>query len=793
MTSNALLNSPTLWAHLALGYKALRHNTFRHNTFRYTAFRHTTSLVLPLLLTLQVVNAAELPPSDWQLITSQDRKEACSTDQPECLCRGKYTEPPRIDLGLSSPEPEALFAAADKYSVNEDGVAELRGDVIIQQLDMQIESETVTLDRKKNLVTIQGHARFRQTDFLLLGEHAVINLETKDAQFSQSQYLTHSKGLRGKAKAIEVKGSGGLVIKKGSYTSCEPNDNSWHLHGSEITLDRQSGWGTAKHMTLNVNDIPVFYSPYFKFPIDDRRHTGFLFPRFNLKKPDIATPFYINIAPNYDATLTPRRIGHRGEMLEGQFRYLTRLTGLGEINLGYLPNDGDFNYQDRKLVNWTQTSRWTEQWGGEIDVNYSSDNDYFDDFDSEFTIQSISHLERKAVLFYSDDTWRFSTRIQSYQTIDELVLDTQRPYRRLPEIRLNGDHLLMGTVSGTSQLHWLNRMEYVYFEQTYDISAPYAHRVNVNTALEWRLRWPWGHLIPSARLQHIHYQLSGELNANARERDLSTPITSLDGGLIFERSLSFKGNNWIQTLEPRLFYVNIPFEEQSDIPLFDTSALTFGYNQLFRENRFSGGDRLGDTEQVSLGLTTRFINSANGQEILKFSAGQILYFKDRQVQLAENAINIDTLDRSALAVELSAQLNEKIRLSSGAVWDEEINTLENASFTADYKASSKQHWNLGYRYRVENASDRISQAELLFTQRINMNWHYTGLWHFDLENNSTVEHIAGLVYESCCWKNSIIYRRKINSPTSNIDRQENDYGLFFEIELKNLTGFNIEI
>lgn len=753
-------------------------------------------LVLCALLSsffTQTLKAAELLASDWQIMTPQQRQQACEENQPYCLCHGRYQEPPRVDLGLSSPDPAALFAAANNYSINEQGVAELKGNAILQQQDMQVESETVTLDRKNNLLTIEGQARFRQTDFLLLGERAEINLESKDAHFSEAKYLTHSKGLRGDANEIQIKGNGGLIIKDGSYTSCEPNDNTWHLQGNEISLDRESGWGTAKHMTLNVKNIPIFYSPYFKFPIDDKRHTGFLYPRFNVRKPDLATPYYINIAPNYDATLTPRRIGRHGEMLEGQFRYLTPMAGLGEINFGFLINDSELNYEDRKLFNWTQTSRWNERWSGEVDVNYISDNEYFDDFDSEFSIQSISHIERKAALFYNDANWQFSTRVQSYQTVDDLVLPSTRPYRRLPEIRLKGDQLLIGTPSSTSQIHWINRLEYVYFEQQFDINAPYAHRVNLNTAIEWRLRWTWGHLIQSARFQHTHYRLSGDLNANQKERDLSAPISSLDGGLIFERAFSIHNKPWIQTLEPRLFYVKIPLEEQADIPLFDTSALTFGYNQLFRENRFSGGDRLGDTDQLSVGLTTRFIDSSQGREILTLSAGQILYFKDRHVQLEENTTEVNSLERSAIAVEISARLNARTRLSSGAVWKEEINTLENASFTAEYKVSDKQHWNLGYRYRVKDTSDRIAQADLLFSQKINHNWRFTGLWHFDLENNSTVEQMTGLVYESCCWNSSFVYRRKINNASSDEDARENDYGFFIEIELKDLSGIKIEI
>jgi len=728
------------------------------------------------------------PANDWILKPEQDLIPACNISEPDCLCQGGYIEPPRIDLELSSNDPDALFAAANSYSVNEAGVAELRGNVVIQQQDIQVESDKVILDSKNSLATIKGKVRFRQTDFLLLGEQAVVNLESKDATFSKAEYITHSKGIRGNAEIIEITGDGGLSITQGSYTSCGPNDNSWRVQGSNISLDQNSGWGTAKHMTLRVHDIPVFYSPYFRFPIDDTRHTGFLYPSFNLNKPDLAAPYYINIAPNYDATITPRRIGHRGEMLEGQFRYLTHKTGLGILDFGYLPNDGDFDYQDRKLVDWTQSSRWNDNWSAEIDMHYASDKEYFTDFDSDFSIQSISHLDRKAALYYEDDNWGFSTKIHSYQTFPGIAPQ----YRRLPEIDLNSDHIIAGQAGSASQLHWLNKMEYVYFEQQLDTTVPSAHRISINTAIEWRLQFPWGHFIPASRFQHTHYRLAGESNINNKERDISSPITSLDGGLIFERSFSLRGDNWLQTLEPRLFYVNIPYQVQSDVPLFNTDSTDFSYGQLFRENRFAGGDRLGDTEQVSLGLSSRLINADNGQEILRASAGQIFYLKDRQVQLAEGSTEISTLERSAIALELSAQINEKLQLSGGTVWDEEINTLESANFTADYEAHEKRRWNFGYQYRVDSGSgDRIAQSKIGFAQKLNSKWTLIGLWHFDLENNTTIEQLTGLTYESCCWNNSIVYRRKITGTTDNT--QESDYGIFFQVELKGLTGFEVEI
>jgi LPS-assembly protein len=742
---------------------------------------------------------------DWYPKSITDIKQSCAKDLDDCLCQGEYREPPRIDLGLSSEAADAIFAAADTYAINEEGVAELRGEVVLQQRDMQVESDEVTLDRQNNLATVKGKVKFRQTDFLLIGEKAVVDLDSQDAEFTAAEYIAHTRGLRGKAHTIQVFGQGGLSIKEGSYTGCDPNDNSWHVQGKSITLDEVSGWGVAKHMTLNVKEVPIFYSPYFKFPIDDRRQSGFLYPNINISDPDIAVPYYFNIAPNYDATLTPRRIGRRGEMLEGQFRYLTPSTGLGEFNAAYLPNDGDHNYQDRKLFHWTQKSQWNAHWRGDLNINYASDNDYFADLGSDLAINSASHLDRKAEVRYRDDEWEFRAKIHAFQTIDQSVDDNERPYRELPEIQLNNDFLLAGTDISAHQLRWINKAEYTYFEQKRIQTYPYAHRLNIDSTLAWQMRWPWGHLTPAIQLRTSQYQLSiadvvttdnltPPRHNHESTRGFHTPMASLDTGLLFERSFSWTNQQWLQTLEPRLFYVNVPYEDQSDIPLFDTTLNTFSYNQLFRKNRFSGGDRLGDTEQISLGLTTRFINEHNGREILRASAGQIFYLKDRRVQLAHDTrgsktTDIDNLDRSAIAMELSTQINDTIRVFTDAVWDEEINTLMNASLIAGYHLSPRQLWNLGYRYRIaDKTTDRIAQAEFSFFQKLTPQWNLIGRWHFDLENNATLEQLSGLTYESCCWSSSVVYRRKITDAMGDLDQQENDYAILFQIELKGLAG-----
>lgn len=715
----------------------------------------------------------------------------------ECqFCSGYYQAPPRRDLGLESQIPNSIFAAADDYEYDKEGNARLIGDVVLQQGPMQLEAEEVNLYQKKQEATAEGSVRLRDQGFLLEGDSAKIQLQNKDATIENASYLDHQSGIQGRAESLSsINNSNNLTIRQGYYTSCPRQHEDWYLKGKKIKLDRESGWGTAKHMRLHFKKVPIFYAPYIKFPIDDRRHSGLLIPNIDLKEPDIAQPIYWNIAPNYDATITPRRIGRRGEMLESQFRYLTPV-GAGEIHTGYLGQDGEFDYQDRKLFNWNHLSYWQQHWELMVDTTYLSDNDYLNDLGSDLSVNSQSHLNRQAKLSYHQGEESLSSTVslwvQAFQTIDDGINDAGRPYRRVPEL----EWLL--NWSPVERLSWNQTLEWTRFEQLYRTDFQESDRLRYKGKLSYRWETPWAFLEPAWQVNHVQYDHRIVTNAALQNdsQSLTVPTVSLDSGIFLERTIQPFKQRLLQTLEPRVFFLWTPFEEQNDHPNFDTSELTFDFNQLFRDNRFVGGDRFGDNEQVSVAVTSRIISTETGDELLSASIGQAFYLADREVQLTGS--NVNTNEDSPIASQLTWKPNQHWRWQVNTEWDSGINQIisgdSGITFIGQDRWDQVAHiFNLGYRYASDyNGADRIEQGELSSANKLNQYWTLYTRWLFDLENRNTLEQLTGLSYESCCWRASLLYQRRVTD-VDDLEEPENRYGMHIQLELKGLASLGGKI
>ena len=708
------------------------------------------------------------------------------------LCDGFYQAPPLRDLDLNSDKPNAIFAAADDYEYDKSGNAKLLGDVVLQQGQLQLEAEQVDLFQEEQRATAKGNVRVRDQGFLLEGDSATLELKNKDATIENASYLDHASGIQGRAKTLtSTQNSVQLTIKEGYYTSCPRNSEDWYLRGKEIKLDQESGWGTAKHMRLHFKKVPLFYAPYLKFPIDDRRHTGLLVPNIDVKEPDISQPFYWNIAPNYDATITPRHIGSRGQMLDTQFRYLT-FYGAGEFNTGYLSNDSSFDNEDRKLFNWTHQTFWEDQWEFDAETTYLSDYDYFKDLGSDLSVNSQSHLNRQARFRYYNQFLGASSTVslwvQAFQTIDDSISDANRPYRRLPEIEW--------TLRWPIQRHlsWSQTIELTRFEQLYKADYQESDRARFSGTLSYRWENPWSYIAPAAQLNHVTYQHRQHDDSLTEDQSLSVPTVWVNSGIFLERLVKPFNTKFLQTLEPRAYFLWTPFREQNDHPNFDTSALTFDFNQLFRSNRFVGGDRYGDTKQVTLALTSRLINTESGDEQFTASIGQAYYFADREVQLSGDAI--DESDLSPVASRLSWHPLEQWRWQLDAQWDSERNKFDSGSNTISFLG--KDRWqqtahiiNLGYRY-VADEDDRIEQGELSSANKLSKNWTLHTRWLFDLENRNTLEQLTGLSYESCCWRSSLLYQRRVTDVDDSED-PESRYNVHIQLELKGLASLGGKI
>ncbi len=723
---------------------------------------------------------------DWISPAEVAALPASERPQHSGICEGLYVVP---QLGDGLIKDAEIKASADHFDTLPDGTNVLRGNVEVKQGPRELYSDEVRLNRETRATSLQGNVVIRQPGMLILGDSAEINLNEKAVDVKNTEYVIHEIHVHGTAARIYNPEEKVLVLDRSTYTTCEPNDKAWAIAAKEIKLNQESGWGSVTGATLEIGGVPVIYLPWWTFPIDDRRQSGFLFPYVGSGDSglDLSLPYYVNIAPNMDATLTPRYLANRGEMLETEFRYLTPHTE-GQVGLGYLANDKI--YQDsRSLVNWQHKGLYGD-WTNSVDYTRVGDSDHFLDLDTTLDATSNTHLAQRADFNRYGENWNFKLMVQQFQTIDDIIADEDLPYRMLPQIQANSRYPVANTPLSTGV-----ETEYTYFDHPEDlISQPTsANRVKLNPYLQLNLRNSWGFLIPRLSYNLRYYSLN-QTGLDDDEKNLEIPVTSIDSGLFLDRQLEFSGKGYVQTLEPRLFYLYVPMQEQNDLPIFDTAKTSFGFEQLFRANRFTGNDRIGDANQLSLGLTTRLIDSDGGQELFNVSLGQILYFRDREVQLNESD-PIETTTLSPFVARVNWLINSVWSWRSETQWDSQENNLDSIITGFDYRDEQRNVVNLTYNYydngavTADPASEEIKQTDVSFAWSLNPRWSIVGRWGFDLNQSRSFDNIVGVEYESCCWRIRLVNRRFLKESNDEETLVEPSQTIMLNFELKGLGGF----
>ncbi|MDO9624228.1 MAG: LPS-assembly protein LptD [Pseudomonas sp.] len=773
-------------------------------------------------------------------------------------CAGGYVEPSRPGMNDQTPMNQAplfISAKASRYA-QEQQVATLAGDVVLRQAGMQVEADEANLYQAENRGELTGNVRLRDQGMLVVGDRAELQLDNGEAKVENAEYVLHKSHVRGSALYAKREESAIIRLKDGTYTSCEPGSNTWHLKGNNVTLNPATGFGTATNVTLRVKDFPVFYTPYIYFPIDDRRQSGFLPPSLSSSSDNgmtLQTPYYFNLAPHYDATLYPTYMSDRGLLLEGEGRYLTK-SSEGQLGAAYLDDSND----DRKLQSEYKDQRWLYSWqhkGGlnsrllaEVDYTDISDPYYFQDLDTDLGIDTATYVNQRGTLTYRGGSYTARLNAHAYELAN--ITDIT-PYNRLPQITLDGAlpfqpgglNISYGSElvsfdrdlrsgfftdengnTGTEEFRW-------YDDRLRGLARANGTRLHLEPAVSLPLDWSWGFLKPQVKYLHTNYDLSLDQKGKtsllpeqefSSSQDRGVPIFSVDSGLYFDRDTTLFGKSYRQTLEPRLFYLYAPEEDQTDIPVFDTGESTFSYSSLWRDNRFSGRDRIGDENKLSLGVTNRWIES-NGFERQRFSIGQAFYFEDRKVQMPgiDYRTNQDALaSQSPYALEYLYRFNRDWRFSSDFNWDPDTRSTRSGSAMFHYQPEDNPNKvvNAGYRYRndtvrfdqtsgnwVVGGGDygtpgsanyikdyyKVSQHDVSVIWPIVPQWSAISRWQYDYGRDRTLEAFGGFEYDSCCWKLRLISRYWIDYDEVSLNpalNDEPDRGIFLQIVLKGLGG-----
>jgi LPS-assembly protein len=519
-------------------------------------------------------------------------------------------------------------------------------------------------------------------------------------------------------------------------------------------------------MKLRFGGVPILYLPYISFPISDARKSGILTPEIGSagrSGNEIRVPYYWNIAPNYDATITPRLLTNRGLQLETQFRYLTPRNE-GIVSADYLPNDDILN-DARHHVRFEHRTLFDNGWRNLINFREVSDSQYYEDLGGSLSISSITHLNRYVRFDYYSDRLSVLAQAQDYQTIDDAIQPADEPYRRVPQVFVSTSQPLGFVQLGLDT-------ELVNFDRDTGVTG---WRFNAAPSLEIPVERPGWFFTPAIALDHTRYELSDTLPGEATDPTRTVPITSVDTGLVLERAMA--GSDRIQTIEPRLLYVNIPYRDQDGLPVFDTILPDINLVQLYRKNRFVGVDRIGDTEQISFGVTSRVLDLGTGRELMTATIGQTTYFGDRRVSLP--GVPVSTLDRSDYIAQLRFGLFDNVNFDFGHQWGTGDNGTTKSEARLQYRPARNKILNFAYRFR----RDSLEQGDVSWSWPVASRWNFVGRYNFSFRDQELLEQFFGLEYESCCWGVRLVSRRHISTRDGTRD---SSFGL--QLVLKGMTS-----
>lgn len=685
----------------------------------------------------------------------------------------------------NAPPPDEAPIQVDARQVESSSTqSQLEGNVSLTRGEQRLRAEHMTLERPANRAVVDTPFVYGDHQQALRGKRATVDLDAGTGQFEGVDYYLPGRNAQGSAAKVAVdRDKKQSRLKNAMYSTCARGKEAWEIRTRKLKLNDATGRGEARDVVLAFWDTPVFYFPYLSFPITDKRQSGFLAPIQGYTSTtglDLAFPYYWNIAPERDMTLTPRWVAERGLLLGMEYRFLGP-SDQGQVHLEYMPDDrryggerGSFNIIDRAAP---LPNTYTD-----LRFEYVSDDRYLWDLGNHLTFLTTNYLERHFDALYQGEGWQALARVQGFQILNPALFALSgKPYQRLPQLLFDSEPL-----SGAGGLHYQLHSELVNFQQSDVVTGT---RLDLWPSAYWLLQQPWGYLKPQGSFRYTGYQLDNTAADANDAPSRAAPIASLDSGLIFERPLHA---DWLgvasgtQTLEPRLFYLYVPYRNQNDIPVFDSSLMDHDYDWLFRQNRFTGGDRLGDANQVTIALTTRAIDGASGRERLRASIGQIQYFEDRRVTLSTTDVP-ETAATSGLIAQGQMNFSTHWSMQGGVQFEPDSSDLLRTGIDLRYYANAGQLLNLSYLMDRDQPDldlhDQIESADVSLAWPLSSRWRILGRWNQALNLDRNLETLAGLEYEDCCWAIRTVARQYRDSPAQ-IDSQT---AFYLELELKGLS------
>jgi LPS-assembly protein len=639
---------------------------------------------------------------------------------------------------------------------------EATGDVTLRQGGQSIRADSLLFKQNSHEVDAQGGVILKQDGNIMSGPHLQFNMDTGAGTMEQPQFYLKENDARGSADVLHIQDRQHYSLDNATYTTCPAGNQDWLLNMGSLEIDRDRHVGVARSATVDFKGVPILYSPWMDFPLSSQRKSGFLAPVIGGTSSggsEITLPFYWNIAPNFDATISPREMTKRGLMLNNEFRYLEPSYN-GGLNMDVLPNDAVAN-RTRALFSLIHDQKFSSKMYGYVNFTRVGDDAYFRDLGNAVNVTSQANLTQEGGLNYDAGWWTAMARVQYYQTLQDPAAPIAVPYTRLPQLTLNARQNYAGaniTFAG----------EYVNFSHPTEVNA---QRLMVNPSISYPLvSQPAFYVTPKASIYSAYYVM-GANNAAAQSNASNTlPIFSLDSGVVFEREGNVFNNDYVQTLEPRAFYVYIPYKNQSQLPNFDSVQADFSITQMFMENRFFGSDRVGDANQLTIALTSRLLEPGNGMEHLMMMIGERVSFSSPQVNLVTPAT---TTNKSDILLALAGRVTRHWSLDSDFQFDPNESHMQQFNFAANYRPESGKVLNMGYRFTRNSLRQILVSTQWPIFGR----WHAVGRWNYSLQDSKILDTIGGLEYSQDCWMLRLVAQRFTTAT------QQSNSGFFIQLEL----------
>jgi len=672
-------------------------------------------------------------------------------------------QPELIPYEQGEGDPEPLFIEADRLQGHQDRELEAEGNVRLRRRGEAVFSDYLYYAFPEHELTATGSVRIDRQGDVVTGEKLLYNMQDSTGYIDKPTYSFQRYHARGSARRLNMESRDRYRIEKATYTNCDVGDDDWYMRVGRLDLDRQRDVGVARDATVVFKGVPMLYSPYLDFSLSGRRKSGLLAPTIGSTGQsgfEYTQPFYWNIAPNRDATIAPRIMARRGLLLNAEGRYLEPNLS-GEVRGEYLPDDRQTN---ETRYGYSLQHRQTFGYGfsGALDLQGVSDDTYFTDLSDKISATSQTNLPRQGHLFYDGDWWNASARVQKFQTLQDPLAPVVPPYARVPQL----------TLAANRQTPYVADLgmygEYVDFDHPTLLNG---QRQILYPSMSFPLQTSYFYVTPKLGYHATHYTIEDNTRPD-ETREL--PIYSIDSAMTFERQATFRGREFIQTLEPRLYYVYIPFRQQDQLPNFDTALADFNLAQIFTENQFTGGDRINDANQLTAAVTSRFIDPADGDEQVRFTVGQRYYFKEQQVTL-DNSLR--SFDRSDLLLAMTGRIGRSWIADLGMQYSANENRVERSNAALRYQPEIGKILNLGYRF----TRDSLEQVDISTQWPLGGRWNGLARWNYTLQDNRLLEGLAGVEYNAGCWSARFVMHRFASAT------QEYVNAMFLQLELNGVS------